>query len=482
MAKLIDLPNELLLSIMQGLSPLYIDSFVLSCKRIYELGLGTIRAHNLLRSKLPSYLFESEPAEFLQTILQNPDMAIYPLSWTVFTPDRGSLEVPDDLFNKINLQIAQSSHTGFPSVIDSRYKAADMIVPLLITRLLNLRKLRLFVFWQPYLLDTVAGIVKASHNKSPSMKEPLALGRLTEASIKARGKKIDALHLTVLLSMIPTVRKINAVSLKYEEPYSFPYSLLEFHGSAVKNMCLDGCVDPSFVKELVMRTCDLQSFEFTHLTKCPQRGPAPRRLSEILLQHAGGSILYLSLLIANLPLDIEGPDVERPRNSADLSVGSLRGFHNLKTLVTSVDMFIRTHDFNSHGIGIGTVQRLVSWLPVSLEALVLHKGLEEWEKDVLDKLFRGLRDERQTRLPNLKLIDFVDFPDFDQVMPGVIKAACRELGIKIGYTLHDRQNLHRGQVLRQLEMFEELPWIAVMEKCYRYMGYPHCEWVSPSDI
>ena len=479
MAKLTDLPNELLLSIMAGLSPLYIDYFVLSCKRFYDLGIDTIRAQDLVRSRLPSCLLGSEPADLLQSILQDPDMAVCPLSCSVFTPDRGSPNVSQDLFTEINLQIAQSPYTGFPTIVKSRSEAADTIIPLLITRLLNLRKLRLVVLWQPYLLDTVSGIVEASHDKGRSMEEPLALGRLREVSINARDQRTDALHLTVLLSMIPTVRKLNASGLIHEEPYSFPY---KFHGSAVTNMSLDGCVNPSFVKELIMSTRDLQSFEFTHLTEYLTRDIVFRRFSEILLQHAGASLLHLSLLTKDCENCVHGLCVRSPRYYADLSLGSLRGFHKLKTLVTSAEMFIRAHDVNSDGIEVGTVQRLVSWLPASLEALVLHKGFEKWKKGVLNELFRGLRGKRQTRLPNLKLIDFVEIPDFDQVMPGFIKAACRELRIKIGYTLHGRQDLHRCQVLRQLEMFEELPWIAVMEKCYRYKGYPHCEWVSVSDI
>ena len=475
MAKLTDLPYELLLCIMVYLSPLYIDSFVLSCKRIYYVGMDTLRAQNLIRSRLSSCLSGSEPANLLRSILQVPEMAVYPLSCSVFTPDRGSLNVPQDLLTKINLEVTQSPHPGFPTVIDSRFKAADMIIPLLITRLVNLRKLRLFGFWQPYLLDTLSGIVEASHNKGRSMEEPLALCRLAEVTIHARGQEMDALHLAVLLSMIPTVKKLNASRLIYEESYSFPY---KSHGSAVTNMCLNGCVHPSFVKELIMSTHDLRSFEFTHLTDFLTRGVVFRRLSEILQRHAGASLLHLSLLTEDCENCVHGVCIRSPRNHANLSLGSLRGFRNLKTLVTSVEMLIRTHDSNSHGIGVGTVQRLVSCLPASLEALVLHKGFEKWDKDVLDKLFRGLRDKRQSRLPNLNIIDFVNFPNFNQVMPGDIKAACRELGVKIGYTLQNRQNLQCLQILRQLEIFEELPWIAVLGKCYRYKGYPHCEWVS----
>ena len=345
-----------------------------------------------------------------------------------------------------------------------------MIIPLLIIYLLNLRKLRLFIFWQPYLIYTVSWIVEASHDEGRSTKETLPLGRLTEVSINAHGQNIDALHLAVLLSMIPTVRKSTASRLLYEEPYSFPY---RFHGSAIKCISLNGCVDPSFVKRLTLSTRNLQSFEFTHLTKYSKRDITFRRLSEILLRHAGASLLHLSLLTEDKNC-ADGVC----RKHTNLFLGSLRGFQSLKKFVTSVEMFIQTRDSDSQAIGIGTVQRMVSQLPASLQALVLHKRVREWKKDVLHEIFQGLRTKRQTRLPNLKLIDFVPFPGFDRVMPGFLKATCRELGIKVGYTLHHRQNLHYRQVLRQLDMVEELPWIAVLEKCCPYKGSPHCEWVS----
>lgn len=476
MAKITDLPTELLLYIMAGLSPLENDSFVLSCKQFYYVGIDTIQAQNLVRGRLPSCLLGSDPADLLRSILQDPEMTVYPLSCSFFTPDpKTYVNVPLDLFTEISLQIAQCLHPGFPTVIASGHEAADMIIPLLITRLLNLRRLRLFGFSPPYLLNTISCIVDASHRKGRSVEEHLALGRLTEVSINARGQKIDALHLTVLLSMIPTVRKLNVSHLVHEEPYRFPY---QSHGSAVTSLCLDGCVDPSFVKELIMSARDLQSFEYTHLTDFLTRKIVFRRLSAILLHHAGASLRHLSLLTAEGGNWKNGLRVRSPRHYADLFLGSLRGFRNLKTLITGVEMFIRTHDSDPRGIGIRKVQNLVSCLPASLEALVLHKASEKWDKDVLNKLFRGLRGKKHPRVPNLKLIDFVDFSDFDHVMPPVVKVAWRELGIKIGYTLHRRQKLHWRQVCQQLNMFEELPWVAVLGTCYLHKGYPRCEWVA----
>ena len=47
-------------------------------------------------------------------------------------------------------------------------------------------------------------------------------------------------------------------------------------------------------------------------------------------------------------------------------------------------------------------------------------------------------------------------------MPTGIRAACRELGIKIGYTLRQPHDLGWRQVVQLLAMFEELPWVAVL--------------------
>ena len=454
MAKLTDLPDELLLNILAGVSPLYIDCFVLSCKRFYFVGINTVRAHKLARRRLGGSL--------LRTILQVPVLALYPLSLHSTTPIRRSLydNVPQDLFTKMNLQIAQSPHPGFPKVIKSRHEAEDMVLPLLITRLLNLRKIDLFGVREPYLLDTVSGIIEASHHKGRRIEEPLALGRLTEVSINARNGDMDALHLAVLLSMIPTVRKLNASKMLCNEPYSFPY---KHHGSSIRNICVDGGIGPSFIEELIMSTHDLQSFEFTLLTDFLTRSIVFRHLSDILLQHAGASLVHLTFLIEGREGYGNGLCFRSPQKIADLSLGSLRGFHNLKTLTTRVDMFMRTPNSNSQGIRTATFQKLVSWLPASLEALVLHKGLRKWHKDTLYKLFQGLRGKKQARVPNLKLIDFVDLAEFDKVMPPGIRAMCRALGIKFGYTRDHRLDLHwRVVVAKQLELFEGLPWVVVL--------------------
>ena len=463
MVKLTDLPNELLLLIIDNVSPLYIDSFVLSCKRIYNLSTDTIRAQSLIRSRLPNDLSTSQPPNLLRFVWQYPDLALYPLSWSVIACVRGEFSVTKVLLAKIGVLVPQNPHTALPLADGYNGNDEDMIIPYLINCLVNLRKIRLFVFWQPSLIDTVAHIVRDSHGNVPSLRENLALGRLTEASIHALGQSIQALHLAVLLSMIPTVKKLKVFHLANKEPYSFPY---DHYRSEVTDICLDGCVDLSFLKELIKHTHNLQSFRFTYRTMYLSRDIACRRLSEILEQHAGSSLLHLSLLTGDCATCGHEACLHLPRNYSDLSLGSLQGFNILKTFTTCVDMCVRTYHFSSHQIGSGQVETLLSWLPTSLEALVLHKGVEAWHQRVLRSLFQWFRYKKHAFVSNLKLIHFVDFPDYDQVMPRGIKVVLREKGIKIGYTSKACQDLDCRQVFQRLERWEELPWIEDLGECY----------------
>lgn len=188
---------------------------------------------------------------------------------------------------------------------------------------------------------------------------------------------------------------------------------------------------------------------------------------ELLKEVARQSLTFLSL--------VTGPEGHNGKHSGnwrrnyhDLSLGSLRDFTALKTLTTCVDMFIKSHGIGLLGEATGSVQSLVSWLPASLKALVLQRGLDNWDQGTLRMLFRGLRNNKQTRLPNLKVIKFANFADFDTVMPDDLKVACRETGVKLGYTSHRCKNLDCHQVLGQLEYWDGLPWITALGKCCQY--------------
>lgn len=463
MAILTDLPNELLLSIIADVSPLYIESFLLTCKRIYRLRADVITAQKLARSSILSQNPDLRSDGFLRNIVEDPGLALYLVSWRIVTPYPWYDEGLQKLFAEINAQVSQNLYTAPLELVDGENWQSDagrLVIPLLITRLLNLRKLDVSVLAPAYLQKTVLRIVEVSHDPILGLQEPLALGRLTEAGIYSSGQSVDPMKLGVLLAMIPSLRRLHLKNMSPLEPFTCTYPR---HPSGVTEISLGDCVYLNYIEELVGRTHALRRFTYIHEIIERAAKLQPRLLVEILKQHARQSLTYLRLLSRGWQPHSGWRDLKRNHN--DLSLGSLRDFSTLKTLITDVDMFIKTRGHSEYENGTGTIQRLVSWLPASLETLGLHKGLAEWDKDVLRMLFRGFRNNKQSRLPNLRLLHFLNCPDFNHVMPSDFKITCQEAGVKIIHAAHQCYNTECNKAAQQLEQWEEAPWIAALGTC-----------------
>lgn len=461
MAILTDLPNELLLSIIAGISPLHIDSFALSCKRISHLCTDTIQEHDIVRSRF----WEMQPLVLLRTVFLHPELALYPTSLRIVNGD-----VEEESQNQaadISAWALQSPYTAFHETNGRRRDFRALAMPLLITSLPNLRKIRLYVRYPRYLLDAVSQIVNASHEPLSNLRQPLAFSMLKEVCIVTLCDSSYGIKLAMLLAMIPSVRKLEVLHIYNSAPFVCPYP---HYVSGVTEMVLNEYVDSSYLVELISRTNGLQKFTYRHLILIFGAKLEPRLLAELLKQHAGHSLLYLSLLTEYRRSPAECPIIQH-RNSNDLSLGSLRGFSVLRVLVACVDMFIKTYGHSEYQIGTGTVQRLVSWLPASLETLVLHSGLEPWDKDTIRLLFRGLRNKKQTRIPNLRLINFVNCPDFQHLLSDETKAACQEIGVKLGYTPFFCRNPDCTQLSEQLDDWEGRPWIEGLDFCCYHLGW-----------
>lgn len=429
MAILTDLPNELLLPVIADVSPLYIESFALTCKRIYHLCTDTLREHDLVRDGLRRDYTMASNTRLLGRIFEDSGLAAYPKVCEFFAGHRNNCH--KDLVPEINIQTVESSYTAPLKTTNRHVDTGDLVIPLLITRLLNLRRTKICISLWPSILETVLQIVVASYNPMSSIQEPLPLGRLTEAHVYSLDHSNCGMDLAILLAMIPTLRKLRVFSQSGLGPYVFPH---QNYCSGVTDMSLSGYGHLSFSIELISRTHSLQNFTYGYRVTDPAPKLEPRRLAESLKQHAGHCLLYLKLTTEFGQFGQWRDDLcrDQHRNHSNLSLGSLRGFSVLRVLITCVDMFIKTRDHSHHEKGTGTVQRLVAWLPASLETLVLHQGLEKWDRDVLRMLFRGFRNKKQARLPNLKRINFAEFPNFKQLMPNDIQAGCRETGARLG--------------------------------------------------
>ena len=457
MVVLTDLPDELLLPIVADVSPLYIEYLALSCKRLYGLCAEVIREHDRIRSELPTanpfllYGSETKASDILQHFFQNPSLAEYPTSWC-FNDEVRIHDAPEDLIDAIDAHALRGPHADLFDAEKSRPSFAELVIPLLITQFVNLRKIeigttsgpspysqegRINTTYAPYLIGFLSKVIKTSRNPKISLQEPSILGRLKEVEITSLTEGLGGTELPFVLSMLPSLRKLHISDLERERPYLCPH---KYHVSGVIDMLLDGQIDSGYIVELIQRTKSLQSFTYLHKINDWGVMFQPRRLLTTLKKHARKSLIFLCL--ATSPDAYWSPDnLDGYPSCRDLSLGSLRGFENLKYLVTGVEMFIKPHGRNAYRRWNGTVHRLVSWLPASLETLVLVERLNEWQADTMRMLFRGFRNQKQLRLPNLKHIKFHDFYMWRGTL-NAIKVACRETGVTISYTSSSCHNCH----------------------------------------
>ena len=219
MPTLMDLPNELLLPIIAHVSPLYFESFVLTCKRIHGLSAEAMREHKNIRSSLASLL----PYELLQKVVSDPDLALYPKS----------------------LKIKSSISDGLE----------------LINRLPNIRRLEINAdLYLGPILEAFFRILNAHHEPDgAALQQPFALNKLREIKIgKVTGSDVTT-SLAILLCMIPSVRKLE-ISPSWRVCLYHPQ--LPNYGSGVTALRVWGRADLLSLSELIRRMTSLQNLSY----------------------------------------------------------------------------------------------------------------------------------------------------------------------------------------------------------------------------
>lgn len=457
MAILDVLSNELLLQIIADVSPLYLGFFLLSCKRVYFLGADTIREHALVRNSLMGL----DPCDLLEKVYSDARTALYPTSI-----EFQSLCGPNHQDGVINVD-AQTLKDLFIRRYHSTRPRPDFAIPLLFTLLLNLRKLDITVGYSPYLLKIVAQIVEASHEPRRNSQELVALGRLTEVVIRACcdddtpcdsiSGASHAMKLSSLLAMIPSVMKLK-IFVENPSPYDPPHP---YHFGGVTDLYLSGAVDFTFLDDLIDRTEPLEKFTYQYevSTAYAQARFTPRRVTDLLQQCAADSLLYLDLILRPEEDCVSSRDYYRQ----DLFIGSLQDFAALKTLRTSVDLFLKTRRPGGKDAKIrakmGTIQNLMSILPLSLETLVLDKGLDEWDDSTVELLFEDIDQWKELEDANLKLVNFAQCPYFEEMVPLETETACYEAGVKLGYSVECGGAEGCDQIFEKNGDWEQRPWI-----------------------
>ena len=465
MAILIDIPDELLLKIIGNVSPLYLDHLLLSCKRMHSLGADTVHEHQVIRSNLA----QMNSCDLLKLILEKPDAALYPKSIWLESVDGPRLSDNVMMVNnakEMTELFTRSCYSGNPR--------PDVAVPVLLTQLLNLRKLDITVGISPYLMAIVTRIVRAIHRPSDGSQEPHALGRLTQVTIRAdlsngRYTYQGATHVTQLASlmaMIPTVRKLKVVADSMRR-YSSPSP---DYLSGVTELCLIGPLDLAFVEDIIRRTVSLEVFKRQYKPSDSIRQQimfAPRRVVHDLAGSARHSLVHLSLIVD--PPTFNPGDYDEGRYLRGLFLGDLGVFGLLTTLRTSIDMLIlepRTGpDHATRSPRKRTFQNVTKLLPSSLETLVLDKGQKAWREGDIDCLLYDLTKWKESENGKLKLVNFANCPDFESYMSDETVETFYGADVKVGYSVDCGEGEGSDQMFERHVNWEERPWIKAFELC-----------------
>lgn len=462
---LTDFPGELLLKIIRHISPLYLDHFLLSCKQMYALRVDTVNEHQMIRSNLA----RMSSCDLLKLALSDADTALYPTSIGLESVDGPRLS--DHVMMVNNAQalteiFTRSCYSGNPR--------PDLAVPVLLTQLLNLRRLDITVGVSPYLIAIVTRIVKAIHRPRVASQEAIALGRLTQVTIRAglsygRYTYQGATHVTQLASlmaMIPTVRKLKVCAAGHCQ-YSSPSP---DYLSGVTELCLSGPMDIAFVEDIIRRTVSLKNFTRQYETSVSMRSQiifAPRRVVQDLAGSAGHSLVHLSLIVR--PLTFSPGDYDEGRYLRGLLLGDLGMFGLLTTLRTSIDMLTmipRTGgDHATRYPRARTIQNVPKVLPPNLGTLVLDEGQKAWHEDDIDWLLEDLTVWKEWEDGKLKLVNFANCPDFEEYLSDETKDACHGAGVKLGYSMYCGEGEGCDQMFERHGNWEERPWIKAFERC-----------------
>lgn len=458
MAILTDLSNELLLKIIADVSPLYLEFFLLSCKRIYRLGSKTIYEHQVIRNSL----YELEPCNLLEEISSDAGKALYPTSARLSS---FCVDIQDPKFDP-NAQSLKDF------ILYEWYESRqNLAIPLLLNLMLNLRKLEITIGHSPFLIKLARQIVEANYESTSTAQKPLALGRLAEVDIHACcdsdpccGEKSvnHTVTLSGLLAMIPTVKK-----LKLSAIHRSPYICTHLYHCGVTELSLHGAFDSTFLEDLVGRTGSLTKFKYLYETSV-KANFMPQRVVQLIQQVAGDSLLYLNLTVR--PDEFGQSDDLLRQFRKDLFIGNLDDLTALKTLRTSVDLLIKTcHLSGNHAQNyakkgtVQIVQSLKSILPLHLETLELEKGLKPWGADTIERLFEDITDWKESETARLNLVNFAKCLDFEELLSSETEIECQTANVKLGYSSCIAAQWY-DHVFKYDIPWEERPWIEAV-KC-----------------
>ncbi len=467
MATLLDLPNEIILQIIEHTVPDGIESLSECNKRIRHLATEALFQHeqdnwfySLVRITELTDLddAESDPLDLLEDILRTPHLALYPRNvfigewwerYAVHSSDpEGTIEDIDDELKVLIRQALENCPYVSSDEVDAwssdiERGNADATMALLLTLLPNVRHIYLWDKWfvGDHCWDMLNRITEAPHKKD-ILKNSLAFRNLAQVEISTHlrtdtPEEADFLRRFAGLPSLTKLRYSDVECSSISMGASYPV----YHGGVTGIEIMRSTLHPQLLATLLERTRTLEAFTY-HFCGNESAKWFPSRVCEVLQEHAAGSLEHL-----DLKWDMKVED-----GGCHHHLGDLRQFGNLKRL--SVNIAMLNYEVES---GLWQYKRLAKLLPASVEELELvggpnsiydptHSrpillGLGEMNSvlgynipEDMERLFDDLGETKAECLPNLRKIIFLCFGKPDPRHAAAyqrIQKACEKAGLAV---------------------------------------------------
>ncbi|KAM0798413.1 hypothetical protein BDR22DRAFT_964758 [Usnea florida] len=394
MAKLSELPNEIILLILPLLLPDYIESFSAACKKHYILAAEELNRHRASKREHAVYKFRNfrhrGVSRLLDMILQEPRIALYvreitlngwSSQWRTHVGLNAELssrlenaEFSSRLENAVSELVPEEKRRGWMAEI--RYGNEDPIVSLVLLLLPNLSKLRFEGFGSKrgmlrHTLDRIA--------RTNSLAAPLSLLRHVDLIC---AWDVGGARILRNFIALPSIRSIHVEQINEFVSYSEP-SITELAplASKLEELTLIDCrISSDSLNYILKRLRTLRSFTFEAKRYLDFESTQFRAA---LFDVGGSTIESLTLLTRNEKRNV---------------IGDIRTFQSLRNLHTEtqllLDYFPNHFDESS----------LAKALPPNLQTLTLEcsgKG----DDFVIAEYISTLAEMKNNLVPQLKEVE-----------------------------------------------------------------------------
>ena len=481
MNQLLDLPNELLLDIINVVAVEDTEAFTSCNKRIYALSHDVLQKYRAMKMKYSTVRCTTtessrsvmdvhlhvHPVVWLYEIILDKTIASYPTRLIIHGTRRDFFDrriYPGldarigNVTDQIHLKLDQCPYIQ-PQDLDywkrfNNFGGFDNALALLLTLLPNLQFISVggflgMIHSTQYMLSKIAEAHQKSSQNSHPLSRLVSIDRLPEADDYLPSKEFN---FYLALTAFASVRSIcghrvdgrvvhghgrtDWTALSHMYPPSWANlgvdfkSMLKTSGSKTTEIKFSRSnISSDSFEDLFGRISALQVFEYKYFPH-PTDGHGKFELCNIvgsLLAHASHSLVYF-----DLTMDIKHYD-ERAAMvyvHGEIFIGSLRGFRVLKTIRANNTMFIeKVAPPEIVGRKVCKIHRLVDLLPESIEELHLVQ-LQVTLDMQSSGIFDGLVELKARNLPSLKAIN-LDY--FDPVAPDLKAAFAHEVGVDFNF-------------------------------------------------